>query len=85
MNTSSSRLPNKAEVYMRTLSPLADSIKIELINLLSRSLMKKEETLPAAKDVDLYHCFHGEWGDGKSTKEYCDMLRHEGVNTSISD
>lgn len=85
MNTYTTSIPSKAEVYMRTLSPLSDNVKIELINLLSLSLLKKEEVAPGAKDIDLYHCFHGNWGNGMTTEEYCDMLRNEGVNCEITD
>lgn len=85
MNMTNS-IPSKAEVYMRTLSTLEDDVKIELINLLSSSLISKRHSSVAEnKPIDLNSCFHGNWGEGMSTEEYCKMLRSEGVNTLTTE
>lgn len=78
--------PSKAEAYMRTLSTLDDNVKIELISLLSKSIINKYHHAESdSKPIDLYHCFGGDWGNGIPTDEYCSMLREDGVNTIAND
>lgn len=76
--------PSVAEMYMHTLRSLTNDIKLELISLLSASMLEKKK--PAdTESVDLYHCFKGDWGNDMNTDEYCKMLRNEGVNVFSQD
>ena len=46
-------------------------------NLMILLLMNRSAKM--AEQEDLYTCFHGSWGDGMSTDEYCKELR-EGIS-----
>ena len=70
---------SNAAMYMRVLGPLNDQTKLELIQLLSASMLKAEASADTDSH-DLLHCFQGDWGKGIPSKDYCDMLRNEGVN-----
>ena len=70
-----------AASYMKGLQYLPDSVKVELIHLLSLALVHSDIQVEENKDVDLMHCFSGDWGNGIPTEEYCKMLRGDGVNT----
>ena len=66
-------------IYMNMMRHLSDSTKLEIINLLSASILHKEEQkkqMPSGA-IDLYTCFKGDWGKGKSTEEFCDELRRD--------
>lgn len=46
---------------------------VVIINLLSASILHKEELrkqMPSEATIDLYSCFKGDWGRGKSTEEH---------------
>lgn len=67
-------------IYMNMMRHLSDSTKLEIINLLSASILHKEEQkkqMPSGAAIDLYTCFKGDWGKGKSTEEFCDELRRD--------
>ncbi|WP_288242704.1 hypothetical protein [uncultured Bacteroides sp.] len=53
--------------------------EIEIINRLSSSLLDKSEreNEMASENVDLYSCFHDEWGKDKNVDEYSEELRHD--------
>lgn len=76
--------PSVAEMYMHTLRSLTNDIKLELISLLSSSMLEPKKPIQDTS-VDLYHCFKGNWGNDMSTEEYCKMLRNEGVNVLSHD
>lgn len=76
--------PSVAEMYMRTLRALTNDIKLELISLLSSSMLETKKA-PDSTSVDLYRCFKGDWGNNMSTEEYCKILRNEGVNVLSQD
>ena len=76
--------PSVAEMYMHTLRSLTNDIKLELISLLSASMLEKKKPIENTA-IDLYHCFKGDWGNGMSTEEYCKMLRNEGINVLSRD
>ena len=76
--------PSVAEMYMHTLRSLTNDIKLELISLLSSSMLESKKPVEKAS-IDLYHCFKGNWGNDMSTEEYCKMLREEGVNVLSHD
>lgn len=73
-----------AEMYMHTLRSLTNDTKLELISLLSSSMLESKKPVEKVS-VDLYHCFKGNWGNDMSTEEYCKMLREEGVNVLSQD
>ena len=67
-------------IYMNMMRHLSDSTKLEIINLLSASILHKDEQkkqMPSGAAIDLYTCFKGDWGKGKSTEEFCDELRRD--------
>ena len=67
-------------IYMNMMRHLSDSTKLEIINLLSASILHKEEQkkqMSSGTAIDLYTCFKGDWGKGKSTEEFCDELRRD--------
>lgn len=71
-------------IYMNMMRNLSDATKLEIINLLSASILQKEEQkkqMASDAKVDLYNCFQGDWGKGKSTDEYCNELRHDLIPT----
>lgn len=43
--------------------------------VLNNEEQKKQKASEAA--IDLYNCFKGDWGKGKSTEEYCNELRRD--------
>ena len=56
--------PHSAELYMRTLGGLNNEVKLELISMLSLSMTNgKKPTTEMPDKVDLYHVFHGDWGN----------------------
>lgn len=68
------------KIYMNMMRHLSNSTKLEIINLLSASILQmnqKEEQIVSDKSVDLYTCFQGDWGKDKSTEEYCNELRKD--------
>ena len=85
MNTvirTSDNMPSSAMIYMRTLGALENDTKLELIHLLSLSVLNNANN-SHAMDYDLFHCFKGNWGEDMTADEYCSMLRTEGVNTIV--
>lgn len=76
--------PSVAEMYMSTLRTLTNDIKLELISLLSSSMLESKTKIDN-HSIDLYHCFKGNWGNDMGTEEYCKMLRNEGVNVLSQD
>ena len=71
-------------IYMNMMRHLSDATKLEIINLLSASILHKEEQkkqVVSDAKVDLYNCFQGDWGKGKSTDEYCNELRCDLIPT----
>lgn len=70
-------------IYMNMMRHLSDATKLEIINLLSASILNKEEKKPIVADtkIDLYNCFKGDWGKGKSSDEYCNELRRDLIPT----
>ena len=67
-------------IYMDMMRYLPDATKLEIINLLSASLLKKEKkpsSVLSDDKTDLYTCFRGDWGNGMSTDEYCEELRRD--------
>ena len=67
-------------VYMNMMRHLSDATKLEIINLLSASILHKDklQANEAVKDeVDLYSCFQGNWGNGMNTEDYCNDLRRD--------
>lgn len=67
-------------VYMNMMRHLSDATKLEIINLLSASILHKDranENVVGKDDVDLYSCFQGDWGNGMSTEDYCNELRRD--------
>lgn len=68
-------------IYMNMMRHLSDATKLEIINLLSASILHKEEKqekqISSDVKIDLYTCFKGDWGKGKSTAEYCNELRRD--------
>lgn len=67
-------------VYMKMMRHLSDATKLEIINLLSASILYKEESQlndTTKEEVDLYSCFQGEWGKGMNTEDYCNELRRD--------
>ena len=71
--------PSLAERYLAPLINLSDSIKLEIISKLSASMMMPGTAEEASANQDLYSCFQGDWGSEKSSKDYCDELRHEAL------
>lgn len=66
------------ETYITPLINLSDNIKLEIINKLTASMLKiHPKEIISAEQVDLHTCFHGDWGKGQSTEEYCRELRTE--------
>ena len=67
-------------IYMNMMRHLSDATKLEIIQLLSASLLHKyEDTKNASEDksVNLYSCFKGDWGKGKDSITYCEELRRD--------
>lgn len=68
-------------VYMNMMRHLSDATKLEIINLLSASILhkdKKQEKEAIKEDkIDLYSCFQGDWGNGMNTEDYCNELRRD--------
>lgn len=67
-------------IYVNMMRHLSDATKLEIINLLSASILHKEEQKKQKASeaaIDLYNCFKGDWGKGKSTEEYCNELRRD--------
>ena len=68
------------KIYVDMMRHLPNTTKLEIINLLSASILQKdkpEEQKVESKKIDLYTCFQGDWGKGKSTEEYCNELRED--------
>lgn len=71
-------------IYVNMMRHLSNATKLEIINLLSASILHKEEQkkqMPSDVAIDLYNCFKGDWGKGKSTEEYCNELRRDLIPT----
>ena len=68
-------------VYMNMMRHLSDETKLEIINLLSASILHKEklqENKAIEEDrIDLYSCFQGDWGSNMKTEDYCNELRRD--------
>ena len=71
-------------VYMNMMRHLSDATKLEIINLLSSSILhkdKKDKQMISDTKIDLYTCFQGDWGKDKSSEEYCNELRRDLIPT----
>jgi len=71
-------------IYASMMRHLSDATKLEIINLLSASILHKEEQkkqMSSDAVVDLYNCFKGDWGKGKTTEDYCNELRQDLIPT----
>ena len=67
-------------IYVNMMRHLSNATKLEIINLLSASILHQEEQkkqLPSDTTIDLYGCFKGDWGKDKSTEDYCNELRQD--------
>ena len=68
-------------VYMNMMRHLSDATKLEIINLLSASILhneKLQENKAIEEDrIDLYSCFQGDWGSNMKTEDYCNELRRD--------
>lgn len=67
-------------VYMNMMRHLSDATKLEIINLLSASILHKENLQAnntVKEEIDLYSCFQGDWGNGMKTEDYCNELRRD--------
>lgn len=78
MNTTT-MTPSLAEKYIMPLINLPDTLKREIIRKLSATMMTKSVAEEKEETVDLYNCFHGDWGNECSTEEYCSQLRTEAI------
>lgn len=75
-------------IYMNMMRHLSDATKLEIIQLLSASLLHKYEdtkTSSENENVNLYSCFKGDWGNGKDTITYCEELRRDLLPTKEID
>ncbi|MBQ0046668.1 MAG: hypothetical protein KBT33_04035 [Prevotellaceae bacterium] len=70
-----------AEKYILPLISLSDNIKLEIISKLSASMVRTDiaQAEEGKSEVDLYHCFNGDWGNGLTTEAYCRELRKEAI------
>lgn len=74
--------------YMNMMRHLSDATKLEIIRLLSASLLHKYETAedhPENKKINLYSCFTGDWGKDIDTSTYCEELRRDLLPTKDID
>lgn len=66
-----------ANVYAKPLLKLDEDLRLEIMHILLDSVRNPKESKDR-RNVDLFTCFHGSWGEGESAEDYCAGLR-EGI------
>ncbi len=62
------------DMYMGILSSLPNDAKLDLIGRLTASMrVKKKKAAPTP--IDVFSCFHADWGGDKSPEEIAEELR----------
>ncbi len=72
---------NPVDYYMSVLKNLTDKCKIELINRLSASLLRKEEPKNAPNIDEIFANFSQDWGGEGDAIQISEDLRKSRINT----
>lgn len=64
----------KTNWFMRMLSPMSSEMKLNIINLLSASMMKKEKRKKV--DMSFFNGLSNAWDNGVSTEEEMQAIRN---------
>lgn len=68
------------DMYMSVLSSLSNDEKLDLIARLSAS-MRKKKAVSKKKSMEVFACFHEDWGGNESPKKIAEELRKGRVFT----
>lgn len=85
MQNMETALISPVDYYMSVLKNLTDNCKIELINRLSASLLKKEDPINDPNIDEIFANFSKDWGGDSNAIEIAENIRKSRINTRIVD